>query len=257
VAANALESALKQDRYIIAAGLIGITALAWADMFYLAHGMNSMGMEKAMPRIQSWGLVDAFAMFVMWSIMMVAMMVPSASPTILLYATLNRKRAQQKRPYASTGIFLAGYVAVWTAFSVIATLAQWGLHAAALLSPIMVSTSSVFGGILLIAAGIFQWTPIKHACLNHCRSPLDFLSSHWREGTAGAFSMGLRHGFYCLGCCWALMALLFVAGVMNLLWIAVIALFVLIEKIVPNGPIIGRITGGMLIMAGVTLVLLD
>jgi len=255
MASNTIESALKNDRYIIVAGLFGITTLAWAYMFYLAQGMSSMSMDQAMPQIHPWGIVDAFMMFLMWAIMMVAMMVPSASPTILLYATLNRKRQQLKRPYVSTAIFLAGYIAVWTAFSVIATFAQWGLQMAALLSPMMISTSYLLGGLLLITAGIFQWSPMKQACLIHCRSPLDFLSSHWREDAAGVFGMGLHHGFYCLGCCWALMALLFVAGVMNLLWIAVITLFVLVEKIVPHGPVIGRITGGFLILAGVSLIL--
>jgi len=255
VTSSTIESALKNDRYIIVAGLVGITTLAWAYMFYLAQGMNSMSMDQAMPQVRPWGIVDAFMMFLMWAIMMVAMMVPSASPTILLYATLSRKRQQLKRPYVSTAIFLAGYVVVWTVFSVIATLAQWGLQMTALLSPMMISTSYLLGGLLLITAGIFQWSPIKQACLVHCRSPLDFLSSHWREDTAGVFGMGLHHGFYCLGCCWALMALLFVAGVMNLLWIAVITLFVLVEKIVPHGPVIGRITGAILILAGVSLIL--
>ncbi len=250
-----LETLLKQDRAVILTGMAGVTALAWAYMLYLAWAMRpmEMAMDQAMPRMQAWGPVELLLTFVMWSIMMVAMMVPSAAPMILLFATINRKRRQQDRPHVATGIFLAAYLLVWTLFSVFATLAQWGLHSAALLSPMMVSTNHILGGTLLIAAGVFQWTPLKHACLAHCRAPFEFLMSDWREGTGGAFVMGLKHGTYCLGCCWSLMALLFVVGVMNLLWVAAIALFVLVEKAAPGGPVIGRATGALLVVAGITL----
>jgi len=208
-----------------------------------------MGMSIAMPQTHPWGPLDLLLMFTMWAVMMVAMMVPTAGPMVLLFATFNRKRREQDRPFASTSVFLLGYLAIWIAFSVIAALAQWSLHRAALLSPMMVSTSPVLGGSLLIAAGIFQWTPLKNTCLTHCRSPLDFFSSHWREGTGGALSMGLRHGAYCVGCCWVLMALLFVAGVMNLLWIAILSAFVLVEKTIParTNKWVGRIAGLLLI----------
>ena len=142
---------------------------------------------------------------------------------------------------------------VWIGFSALATLAQWGLHEAALLSPMMVSTSPILGGVLLLSAGIFQWTPWKYTCLKHCRSPLGFLMTDWRDGAWGAFWMGLRHGSYCTGCCWFLMALLFVAGVMNLLWVAAITAFVLVEKMVPRGDLVGRVAGGVLILAGIVL----
>jgi predicted metal-binding membrane protein len=148
------------------------------------------------------------------------------------------------------GLFLLGYVAVWTSFSALAAVAQWALHATALLSPRMVSTSPVLGGGLLIAAGVFQWTPLKHACLAHCRSPLSFLSTDWREGWRGAFAMGWKHGAYCTGCCWVLMALLFVAGVMNLWWIAAITLLVLLEKVLPRGLWFGRAAGVSFIVWG-------
>jgi predicted metal-binding membrane protein len=151
------------------------------------------------------------------------------------------------------GIFFLGYLAVWTVFSAVATLAQWGLHKAALLSPTMAATSPVLNGGLLLAAGVFQWTPLKRACLKNCRSPLSFLMSEWRDGLEGAFVMGLRHGSYCLGCCWILMALLFVAGVMNLLWVAAISLFVMGEKILARGELLGHVTGVVLVTAGVLL----
>jgi predicted metal-binding membrane protein len=232
-----------------------VAALAWAYTVYLAHDMGNMhmGMGMAMPKMQSWSLMDFVSMFLMWAVMMVAMMVPTAAPMILIFANVNRKRQEQERPYVPTAVFLSGYLLVWTGFSVLATLAQWGLHEAALLSPMMVSTSSILGGILLLAAGIFQWTPLKYACLKHCRSPLSFLMTDWREGYRGALIMGLRHGGYCTGCCWFLMALLFVAGVMNLLWVATITAFVLVEKAVPRGDLVGRIAGVALCIAGLIM----
>jgi len=152
-------------------------------------------------------------------------------------------------------IFLSGYPLVWTGFSALTTLAQWGLHEAALLSPMMVSTSPILGGVLLLAAGLFQWTPLKYACLNHCRSPLGFLMTDWRDGRRDALLMGLKHGSYRTGCCWFLMALLFVAGVMNLLWVAAITAFVLIEKAAPRGDLIGRFAGVVLCAAGLIMLI--
>jgi predicted metal-binding membrane protein len=150
----------------------------------------------------------------------------------------------------STSAFVLGYVAAWTSFSLVATLAQEALHSVALISSMGISTSGIFGGILLASTGIFQWTPLKNACLRHCRSPLGFILTEWREGTWGAIQMGLRHGTYCIGCCWLLMALLFVAGVMNLWWVTAIAAFVLIEKVPPVGQWIARATGALLTLWG-------
>jgi predicted metal-binding membrane protein len=194
-------------------------------------------------------------LFLMWAEMMVAMMLPSAAPMILTFAAVNRKRREQEEPFVPAGIFVLGYLAIWTGFSVLAALAQWALHSTALLSPMMVSTSPVLGGTLLIMAGVFQWTPLKHACLRHCRSPLSFLITDWREGSGGAFIMGLKHGAYCTGCCWFLMALLFVAGVMNMWWVALIAIFVLLEKIAPKGLLIGKVTGLLLAGWGLWMIL--
>ena len=218
--------------------------------------MDMRGMDMSsmvMPDSQQWGAQAVLLLFVMWTVMMVAMMVPSAAPMVLAFLGVNKRRQTAGRPFVPVGIFLAGYLAIWTAYSAMATLAQWGLHKAALLSPAMVATSPALNGCLLIAAGIFQWTPLKRGWLKGCRSPLSFLMSEWRDGKAGAFIMGLRHGSYCVGCCWVLMALLFVAGVMNLLWVAVIALFVLAEKTLPRGELLGRVTGAALMAAGVGL----
>jgi predicted metal-binding membrane protein len=185
-------------------------------------------------------------LFLMRSEMMVAMMIPSAGPVILTFAAINRKRREKEEPFVPTLAFVSGYLATWTAFSAAAALAQWSLHSVALLSPAMVSTSPLLAGILLMAAGVFQWTRFKGACLRHCRTPLSFLMTEWREGYKGAFLMGLRHGTFCAGCCWALMALLFVAGVMNMWWIAIITVFVLIEKVAPRGQWVGRLAGVVL-----------
>jgi predicted metal-binding membrane protein len=252
---TALESVLKRDRLIVLGGLAGITALAWVYIGYLAWEMGhmDMSMDMAMPHMQTWGVTELVLLFVMWAVMMVAMMVPSAAPMILMYTTINRRRREQQQPYVPTAVFLGGYLLAWAGFSILATLAQWGLHSAALLSPMMVSTSPILGGLVLLAAGIFQWTPLKYTCLARCRSPLGFLMTDWREGHRGALIMGLRHGMYCVGCCWFLMALLFVAGVMNLLWVAAIAAFVLVEKVVPHGDLVGRVAGGILVLVGLVM----
>lgn len=248
---------LKRDRIIVLCGLAALVALSWAYVSYLARDMRNMDMEMAMPQTQAWGVADFVLMFVMWAVMMVAMMTPSAAPMILTFAGASRRRRERQSPYAPTAVFVSGYLVVWASFSVLATAVQWGLHTASLLSPMMASTSSILGGVLLLAAGIYQWTPLKYACLRHCRSPLGFILNEWREGTRGAFLMGLKHGGYCVGCCWFLMALLFVAGVMNLLWVAAIAGFVLLEKVAPAGYLVGRVAGvmlfgwGALVIAGV------
>jgi predicted metal-binding membrane protein len=249
--ADAIAALARRDRYLVAAGLAGIAVLSWLYLFHLAAGME--GMAAVMPALKAWSAADAVLMFVMWAVMMAAMMIPSAAPMILLHAAILRKSDSHASPAAATAAFAAGYLVVWAGFSVLATALQWGLEQAALLSPTMVSTSPVLGGALLAAAGLYQMTNLKEVCLQHCRSPVHFLSLHWRKGTLGALRMGLDHGVFCLGCCWVLMALLFVGGVMNLLWIAALAAFILIEKIAPRGVQIGRIAGGLMILGSFAL----
>jgi len=193
-------------------------------------------------------------MFVMWAVMMVAMMLPSAAPMILTFAAVQRRRQAQGGAFVPTGVFIAGYLLVWAAFSLLATSAQYGLERAALVSPMMGKVAPWLGAALLIGAGLFQFAPLKDVCLDKCRSPLSFIMTDWRDGTRGALVMGLRHGAYCAGCCWALMALLFVGGVMNLLWVAALALFVLIEKVVPAGGRLGKAGGFALIAWGAWIV---
>jgi predicted metal-binding membrane protein len=186
----------------------------------------------------------------MWAVMMAGMMLPSALPTILLY-TRALQGNDARAPVRRTLSFAVGYLLAWAGFSVAATVAQWGLAEAALVSPMMVSVSPVLGGALLLAAGIYQWTPLKDRCLAGCRSPLGFLAQHFRPGAYGSLRAGLRHGLYCVGCCWALMLLLFVGGVMNLLWIVAISAFVLLEKLAPYGVQGGRLSGLALAAIGI------
>ena len=248
-----IESLLKQDRAIVISGVVAVVVIAWGYTIYVAQSNADMGtsMGMAMGNVRSWSGADFSLMFVMWAVMMVAMMVPSAAPMILLFATVNRRRREQSGPFVSTGVFLSGYLVVWAGFALVATQGNWGLHQASLLTSMMGGSSSGYlGGALLLTAGIFQWSQLKYVCLTHCRSPLSFLMSDWKDGTGGAFKMGLQHGRYCLGCCWILMALLFVLGVMNLVWIAALAAFVLTEKVIPAGKTISKITGGLLVAWG-------
>jgi predicted metal-binding membrane protein len=257
---TALERVLKRDRAITALGLAAITALTWiytihVSMGDMASGASPMAMPSGMtmPQNHLWSGIDFLFMFVMWMVMMVAMMIPSATPMILLFAATDRKRQPARGPYLATFLFVSAYVVVWAAFSLIATATNWALHKNDLMTSIMGQALPLWAGSFLIAAGIYQFAPLKLACLNKCRSPLAFLMSEWREGGLGAFVMGLRHGAYCLLCCWALMALLFVLGVMNLAWITVLAAFVLIEKLASSGPWLSRASGLVLIGWGVWL----
>jgi predicted metal-binding membrane protein len=234
----------------VLAGLAGVTALAWAYLLSMASEMGSMPMPAEAMALRPWSALDFGLMFLMWAVMMVGMMVPSATPMALLYAAVARKAAREGSPLPPTAIFLSGYVVMWTAFSAAATLAQWALERAALLSPAMVATSPVLGAALLVAAGLYQLSPAKDACLRHCRAPARFIAEHWRPGMGGALRMGLEHGVYCLGCCWILMGLLFVGGVMNLLWVAAITLFVLLEKFLPGGARGGKLAGLALVGLG-------
>ncbi len=248
----ALEGMLNRDRTLVLAALAGATALTWVYLGISAVGMDEMPM--VMPQVRPWTALDFGLMFLMWVVMMVGMMVPSAAPMILLYAMVSRKQQERGRTFAPTGAFVSGYIVVWTAFSLGATALQWVLEQAALLSPMMVSASPLFGGVLLIGAGIYQWTPLKHACLKRCRSPFDFFMRGWRKGAGGAFVMGVEHGAFCVGCCWVLMGLLFFGGVMNLLCVAAITIFVLIEKMAPLGAMTGRVTGILLVLAGLYVI---
>lgn len=246
-----LERTLRRERLLVVTGLLGVVALCWLYLLAGAGTMAEMGGMLMPMSTWPWTINHAVLMLTMWIVMMGAMMLPSATPMILLYATIARGRRARGERTSHAGIFALGYVAIWSAFSVVAVALQFALESARLLSPMMETTSVALAGTVLVAAGIYQWTPLKDACLRHCRSPLDFVLVHWREGVRGAFFMGVRHGIYCVGCCWTLMLLLFVGGVMNLAWIAGIALFVLIEKLAPAGNRIGQFAGLLLVAWGV------
>ena len=248
-----IDTALRRDRALVGLGLAAVAALAWVYIVELGRMMSPQS-AMAMPMPGDAAAPQLGYLIPMWVIMMVAMMVPSAAPMILLFAGVVRRRRAAGIPTASAAVFTLGYLLVWSLYAIIAAAAQWKLHRLALLSPAMASASPWLGGGLLVLAGVYQWLPFKGACLSHCRSPLHFFSDHWREGSLGALLMGMRHGSYCVGCCWALMALLFVAGVMNLLWVAAIAIFVLAEKLVPRGLELGRAAGVLMVIWGVWIV---
>ena len=278
-----LEVALKRDRLLVIAGIAVVIVFSWTyillgagmgrSAFEIAQpssGMSEMTVAEAggdrvfsiriaeavrsahtaMTQAAVWTPGYATLMFFMWWVMMMAMMLPSASPVILLFAAVNRKQRALDAPYVPTAVFAVGYIIVWGGFSLLAAGIQWGLESAGIFSAMMASTSALFGGIVLLAAGIYQLTPLKQACLRHCRSPVHYIADHWRPGSFGAMQMGIEHGVFCLGCCWTLMALLFVGGVMNLYWIAGLAVFVLLEKTIPAGHRLGAVTGIGLILWG-------
>ncbi|MCG8368065.1 MAG: DUF2182 domain-containing protein [Pseudanabaenales cyanobacterium] len=259
-----MEAILKRDRWVVLSGLALVILLSWIyllvgagmgmsglEMTRMSSG-ESMGMGEALMQPAVWSVGYALLMFFMWWIMMIAMMLPSATPMILLAAALNRNASPDQPPYGASGYFAAGYLLAWALFSCVAVVVQWGLTANGLLSSLMQSTSAVLTGGILIAAGLWQFTSIKHACLRHCRSPAKFLTHHRRKGNVGSLVMGLEHGVYCVGCCWFLMAMLLVGGVMNLYWIMGLAVYVLIEKVFPKGERIGQIVGVGLIVWGLS-----
>jgi predicted metal-binding membrane protein len=266
---STLEAVLRRDRLVVAGALGLIAALAWGYVLWLAADMDMGGMDMdgfrmipagigiMAPANAPWTAIEFAFVFAMWIVMMVGMMAPSAAPMILMYARVGRQGRTEGKPLAATGWFAAGYFSVWVGFSLAATIAQWGIERAALLDSRMASASNVLGGIVLIAAGVYQWTPLKDVCLAQCQTPLQFLMRYggFRSDPAGCLLLGIRHGIYCVGCCWVLMALLFVGGVMNVLWIALLALLVLLEKVTPIGRWIARGVGVACVVAGAWLLL--
>jgi predicted metal-binding membrane protein len=269
----ALDAILKRDRLVVLASLAALALIAWLYLFHLAAemtamdpsaggmaampGMKSMsdmpGMDMSEPGAPPSGLVNFALLAGMWAVMMVGMMLPSAASTILLFSALERKRTAASPVVSLTGLFAVGYFLVWTVLSLGAAGLQIALAHAGLISPMMATTSSLLGGGLFILAGLYELSPLKGRCLSHCRSPLEWLSSHRRQGAFGSLLMGVEHGAYCVGCCWLLMLLLFVGGVMNLLWVAALAVIVLAQKLLPRGRALSRIGAVVMIACGVLL----
>jgi len=257
-----IESLLKRDRRIVLVSIAALTALAW---IYLLRLAGDMKMTAAMPKmpdvpdmapmLHAWTATDFAFIFVMWAVMMVGMMTPSAAPMLLIYARVARQSAINGQPLASTGWFATGYLFSWTAFSLVASAAQGVLERVAWLTPMMAAASHRIGGLVLVVAGVYQFSMLKYSCLAHCQSPFAFIQAHggFKPGPSNALRLGFQHGIYCVGCCWALMLLLFAVGVMNIFWIAAIAVFVLIERTIPAGRWIARVSGAGLVFTGIWL----
>lgn len=238
-----------KDKNIIFFGLFIVTAIGWSYMFYMAWAMHNMHMvDMWMPPLSGtriWTLYDFFMLILMWFIMMVAMMTPTVVPMVTMFATVNKSKKLKQQPYAPTWLFLSGYLLAWGIFSVLVSLIQWPLHEKGLLDPMMDSKSYLLSGSILIIAGIYQFTPLKDVCLNQCRTPLGFIMTAWKEGYGGALRMGIHHGLFCVGCCWVLMLILFAVGVMNMLWVILITIFVLLEKVLPISVKVMRTISGL------------
>jgi predicted metal-binding membrane protein len=223
-----------------------ISAIAWTVLVWGAVDMGHPLAQLTMPHSSAWTGANLIAIVVMWSVMMAAMMLPTSLPMLRSFVQISLRQAQHGRVAG----FITGYLLVWSGFSLAATAAQWLAQSFGWVDMMIVSASAGFSALLLLVAGAYQFTPLKRACLGRCRSPVAFLLGEWRAGARGAFVMGLRHGLFCLGCCWALMALLFVGGAMNLPWIVALSLGVAFEKLAPAGERIARVLGLLLIAAG-------
>ena len=257
---RSIESLLRRDRLVVAVALVLVVCLSWGYVLAGA-GMGMSGFEMTrhtlmdmdMSTLAAWDSNYVVLMFFMWWIMMIAMMLPSTTPVILLAAALNRRSNNTRPPYGSTLSFATGYLLAWAGFSALAVGIQWLLQHAELISGVLKSSSTLLSVLLLLLAGAWQFTAWKYACMAHCRGPVEYLSAHYRPGNKGALIMGLNHGLYCLGCCWFLMVLLFVGGVMNLYWITGLAVYVWAEKMLPAGARIDRMMGVVLIAWGAVL----
>jgi len=267
---TALAAAPRRPQMVVLAALVALAALAWGYVIWLAAqmaapspaiisnmpGMDMNGAGMIAPAFALWTFVHFLFIFTMWAVMMVGMMTPSVTPMVLIYGRVAQQSMAPGRQVAPAGWFAAGYLVAWGLFAAFAALAQWGLAVLALITPMMATASHKFGGAVLIAAGAYQWMPIKDACLSQCRAPLSFMQRHggFRASACGSVRLGLLHGMYCVGCCWALMAVLFVVGVMNLLWIAALMIFVLLEKVIPGGRSFSRVAGCAAVGAGIWMI---
>jgi predicted metal-binding membrane protein len=252
-----IETLVRRDRLAVSVALAGIGGVAWFYLIYETERFAATGichcaaMAIGGPNLEAWAPQTLLPLSLMWIEMMLAMMLPAVAPLVLLFSKVARSRTERGEPFIPTIFFVSGYFAVWSVFSFGAAIAQWTLHGVALLSPQMAAKSSILCGLLFVSAGLFQFLPLKNLCLSHCRSPLAFLLTEWRDGPSGAFRMGWRHGLFCTACCWLLMLLLFAVGIMNLLWIALLAIFALSERITPRHWRLAQVSGVVLAALGV------
>lgn len=258
---------MRRDQIVVVTALLVVAALAWGYTIWLAGGigqndmpdmpgmdMSGSGMQGAMSG--PWTAAHFAFIFAMWAVMMVGMMTPTVTPMVLIYAGVARHAGVGSGAIGPAGWFVTGYLSAWTLFAAVAALSQLGLEAIAQLTPMMATRSRTVGGAVLLAAGVYQWLPIKDRCLYNCRSPLSFMQRFggFQPSAAGSIRLGFLHGMYCVGCCWALMALLFVMGVMSLLWIAALMILVLLEKVLPGGRLLSRVTGCAAIVGGAWMI---
>ena len=254
---NVTRAVVQRDRKIVLSGLAAVILLATLYTVYMARELHVPVDMAMMPtaHISLTGHNDFLFLFAMWTVMQVAMMSPTAVPMILMYSKIERHNQPLRFPFFRISLFFLGYLLLWAAFSGVFALLQMGLHSASLLSPTLATNNPWLSGGILIAAGLFQFSALKQACLKQCRSPVTYLMTEWRSGRGGTLLMGLKHGAHCVGCCWIIMALLFVAGVMNLFWMAAITAFVLIEKLTARGENFGRVVGVGLIIWGILIII--
>lgn len=251
---------MRRHRALIWSCVALVTVLAWAYLIHLDHRMaavttaDSVMERMGMATGEPWNASDVFFTFAMWAVMMVGMMAPAAAPVILIFTEMRNARGDA-RAAARGALFGVAHVSVWIGFAAAAALLQWALHQAAALSPSMTITSSRLAGAMLIAAGAYQLSPVKGECLRRCQNPLGFLVTNWRDGASGALQLGIRHGVYCLGCCWALMLVLFITGVMNLVAVAALTAFILLEKLGPSGAQVAQAGGAAMILSGAFILL--
>ena len=239
------------DRAEVITAMAIILAASWAFVAWMTLDVSHSVINLMMPIDISWSFSTLAAVFVMWTMMMVAMMLPSAAPMIVNFDRVSQRRSVNSTSRPGVLVFVLAYLLVWISFSILATAVQWALQRFGLLTPMIESRSAWLTSSVFVLAGLYQFSPLKHACLGRCRAPLIFLMQEWRDGLSGAWTMGLKHGLYCAGCCWALMLLLFTAGVMNLAWIVLLAMLIALEKW-PQSPIwISRTYGGILVLIGI------
>jgi len=248
-----IDAGRRRSRLLAIAGLGTVIALSWLYLVRMTGMMHSGMASMAMPAMPPALTPQFLAAFVMWSVMMVAMMLPTALPAVTVFDNLARRRAAHTGKTAPVGVFAAGYVAAWIGYSVLLAAGQVALVRVALLTPMLQSASIALSAVILLAAGAFQFTSFKEACLSKCRTPLAFFLAEWRDGHSGALRLGLKHGSYCVGCCWALMAVMFVVGAMNILWMAALTLFMLGEKVAPARWRLGQVAGGALMLWGLVV----
>ena len=247
-----------RDKLVVVVGLAAVCGLAWSVMVWQAGAMmpadtgGGAAMAMAGPTPV---LVDFFLIYLMWVVMMVAMMVPGASPMIAAFAAINRRRREEGDPWVRTAVFLLGYLVAWSVFSAAAAVVQLMLEGTGLLTPMMASSSTALSATLFALAGLYQWTRLKDVCLRRCRTPIGFVLSEWRDGPAGAVVMGFRHGLFCVGCCAAIMGLLFAVAVMDLRWVATITVLVTLEKLLPRPRFWRHLVGAMFMGAACALAL--